>query len=231
MADIIVVKQKEVADAHYIGRGTPLGNPFVMGDESERDRVVDLYEDWLGRKLFERSESVVMEVARLYAKARQDGALRVGCHCAPRRCHGDVVKKTLDNALSTRHAIGASLSTGYEVSSKGDARFSALFATMPDGRTLEMHYQCDVKGFEPGGKTWKLGKGKPPKNGKSPDELFDDYVGLWRIWAKDKTELLDELYFLATVFDCNLKDSFAKTPVNQAVALATLINERSKNDF
>ncbi len=33
---------------------------------------------------------------------------------------------------------------GYEVSSIGDIRFSALFARLEDGRTIEQHYQCDV---------------------------------------------------------------------------------------
>lgn len=36
---------------------------------------------------------------------------------------------------------------GYEVSSSGDKRFSALFAKMADGRTIEEHYQCDIKGI------------------------------------------------------------------------------------
>lgn len=35
---------------------------------------------------------------------------------------------------------------GYEVSSHGDKRFSAFNAIMSDGRSIECHYQCDVKG-------------------------------------------------------------------------------------
>ena len=33
---------------------------------------------------------------------------------------------------------------GYEVSSKGDKRFSAFFARLPNGKTIEFMYQCDV---------------------------------------------------------------------------------------
>lgn len=36
---------------------------------------------------------------------------------------------------------------GYECSSAGDFRFSAFYAIMPDGRSIEQHYQCDVKGY------------------------------------------------------------------------------------
>lgn len=42
---------------------------------------------------------------------------------------------------------------GYEVSSKGDKRFSSFCAIMPDGRSLECHYQCDIKGYDVGGTT------------------------------------------------------------------------------
>ena len=48
---------------------------------------------------------------------------------------------------------------GYECGSKGDNRFSAFNAVLRDGRAIEQHYQCDVKGYDPGGKNWKLGKG------------------------------------------------------------------------
>ena len=41
---------------------------------------------------------------------------------------------------------------GYEVSSIGDKRFSAMYAVMPDGRTIEQWYQCDLKGYDIGGK-------------------------------------------------------------------------------
>lgn len=50
----------------------------------------------------------------------------------------------------------------YEVSSKGDRRFSPLFAKLSDGRTIEEAYQLDIKGYRKFGNDWKLGKGKPP---------------------------------------------------------------------
>ena len=72
---------------------------------------------------------------------------------------------------------------GYEVSSKGDTRFSALNALLEDGRTIEMHYQCDPspvgKGFDPGGTNWRLGKGKNPKDpNMTREQLWEKYLGL-----------------------------------------------------
>lgn len=112
---------------------------------------------------------------------------------------------------------------GYEVSSKGDYRFSALFATLSDGRTIEMHYQCDVKGYQPGGKNWRLGKGKPSLR---KVDLWSEYLSLWRQWANDHRDLMFHLWsILKLLEDPRLVDSFAKGPVNQAAALATLITE------
>lgn len=114
---------------------------------------------------------------------------------------------------------------GYEVSSKGDKRFSAFYARMPDGRTIEQHYQCDVKGYDPGGTNWRLGKGKPPKTSFTPDELLNAYVNLWRTWAKGHRLEIQDLYQKAKEYKNTLSDKFGTTPVNQAHALAIILNE------
>lgn len=111
---------------------------------------------------------------------------------------------------------------GYECSSKGDKRFSALFARMPDGRTLEMHYQCDVKGYQPGGTDWRLGKGKPPLD--QTKDLYAEYFKLWCIWANNNEQLVLELAEHAKKNGYVLTDMFATTPINQARALADILN-------
>lgn len=122
----------------------------------------------------------------------------------------------------TRHG------NGYEVSTKGDKRFSALVAVMPDGRTLESHYQCDIKSYDPGGTNWKLGKGKPPLN--TNVNLFEEYLKLWRTWASHNPKLIEELLWLVQQNNYVLKDRFATTRVNQAHALSVILNEKVKND-
>ena len=112
---------------------------------------------------------------------------------------------------------------GYEVSSQGDTRFSAMYAIMPDGRSLESWYQCDQKGYDPGGSNWRLGKGKPPLN--PAIDLWASYLGLWRLWASIHINHMEELRVLATAHNKVLSDCFAKTPVNQAHALAAILNE------
>lgn len=110
---------------------------------------------------------------------------------------------------------------GYEVSTCGDSRFSALNAVLSDGRTIEMHYQCDVKGYDIGGTNWRLGKGKPPLTDKN---LWGEYLMLWREWATLNPSSIVHLSNLVGSSKV-LSDRFATTPVNQARALATILNE------
>lgn len=94
---------------------------------------------------------------------------------------------------------------------------------MPDGRCIEIHYQCDVKGYQPGGTDWRMGKGKPALD--LSVDLWEAYKQLWRVWAKANPELMRELAKGASENDYYLSDVFASTPVSQARALSELLNE------
>lgn len=117
---------------------------------------------------------------------------------------------------------------GYEVSSKGDNRFSALFARFPNeylnGKTIEEIYQLQIKGYQIYGDNWRLGKGKPPLDPSV--DLWREYSTLWRLWSHLNIALMRELYVNAS-YDCKyiLTDMFATTHVNQAHALAECLNE------
>lgn len=111
---------------------------------------------------------------------------------------------------------------GYECSTKGDRRFSAFTATLSDGRTIEEHYQCDVKGYDPGGRNWRLGKGKPPLNRSTA--LWERYLALWAAWADANPQLLAELKSNVEAAGGIVSDRFAVTPINQARALSVILN-------
>lgn len=73
----------------------------------------------------------------------------------------------LDYIRSNSHLTGnrhyARISdNGYECSTKGDSRFSALKCRLKDGRTIEEAYQLDIKGYRIISNEWKAGKGKSP---------------------------------------------------------------------
>ena len=118
---------------------------------------------------------------------------------------------------------------GYEISSKGDKRFSAFSAKIKrfDNLTIEVLYQCtDLgKGNDPIDLDWRKGKGFPPANRKSPEELYKGYKQLWTFWMAENIDLVFELAERAADAGYVLTDCFASTPINQARALSELLNE------
>ncbi len=83
----VVNIRKEGHDV-YIGRGSPFGNPFVIGKDGNRAEVIALYKKWFYNKLknnwqFRRNVIVLK-------------SLTLGCYCKPLACHGDVIVDYLE---------------------------------------------------------------------------------------------------------------------------------------
>lgn len=116
---------------------------------------------------------------------------------------------------------------GYECSSQGDTRFSALYATLADGRTIEEAYQLDIKGYRVKTSNWKDAKGKPAVNGKTRDELRAEYLALWEQWAVENPELIKELEVISR--GKTLTDKFATSDICQAHALSVIIDQMRSN--
>lgn len=110
----------------------------------------------------------------------------------------------------------------YECSSAGDRRFSALYAYLDDGRSIEEAFQLDCKGYRSVSDDWRAGKGKPPLNGITREALWKAYKGLWELWAEQNPELLEELRINAS--GCVLTDRYASSEISQARALAEILN-------
>jgi hypothetical protein len=68
-----------------IDRQTKWGNPYALGSESERSKVCEMF-------------AVYLEESPLMNDIGELVGMVLGCHCAPRKCHGDVLAK-LANAL------------------------------------------------------------------------------------------------------------------------------------
>lgn len=97
---IEVVHCKIDPDCIYIGRGSILGNPYRMFVEEARDDVCDDYERYFDEKVQEQDPEFMEELTRLVEVAYQQGYIKLGCFCAPRRCHGDTVKRFLNTILN-----------------------------------------------------------------------------------------------------------------------------------
>lgn len=80
-----------------------------------------------------------------------------------------------------------------------------------------------MKGYNPGGTNWKLGKGKPSLNPEI--DLYKEYKALWVRWAKLNPELMEELRVKSLELNNGvLSDVFASTEISQARALSEILN-------
>lgn len=84
-----------------ITRTSILGNPFYLKnihDNDQRNLVCDKYHAWFKQKLRETDSDFVKELFRLFKLAKSQDII-LGCYCAPKRCHGETIKKFLEQML------------------------------------------------------------------------------------------------------------------------------------
>jgi hypothetical protein len=80
-------------NAVYVGRGTPWGNPFVIGKDGDRDEVCDR---------FEREVLPALDVGPLVGKD-------LVCWCAPKRCHADALLRAAQGTLIRQDGDGTQI--------------------------------------------------------------------------------------------------------------------------
>jgi hypothetical protein len=87
MSPLVVHCKKKPFDV-LVDRTTKWGNPFLLdsakcmtseGDRAERKRVIERYEHWLRRQ------------PRLMGALPELRGKVLGCHCAPKACHAEVL--------------------------------------------------------------------------------------------------------------------------------------------
>jgi hypothetical protein len=69
------------AGAVYVGRPSRWGNPFEIGKDGDRQMVVTQYRAWL------------CDQPALMASLNELRGRDLVCWCAPRACHGDILKE------------------------------------------------------------------------------------------------------------------------------------------
>ena len=71
----------------YIGRGSPFGNPYRIGDNGDRNQVLSLYREYFTKRLTNpKFRDMVLSL--------KDKVL--GCYCVPLKCHGDIIIEYLN---------------------------------------------------------------------------------------------------------------------------------------
>lgn len=88
-----VVHRKRSAYDVLVDRSSKFGNPFEIKRESDRTRVIEKFERY-ARARIAQDPVWAAEVRLLHGRV-------LGCWCAPKACHGDVLLKIaaeLENA-------------------------------------------------------------------------------------------------------------------------------------
>ena len=85
-----VVHCKREAYDVYIGRPSKWGNSFAIGKDGTRTEVIEKYRAW------------IVQQPHLMAALYELKGKRLGCWCAPRACHGDVLVELAEAAAASQ---------------------------------------------------------------------------------------------------------------------------------
>lgn len=96
--------KKETGDnVIYIGRPTPLGNPFshragtlAKFVTKSVDEAIAKYEQWLVDKIESEDKDVLRELHKIVDASKNDKRTVLLCWCYPKPCHANIVKKIIE---------------------------------------------------------------------------------------------------------------------------------------
>ena len=100
MENKVLFVVSRVNDCDYrADRRTPLGNPIKMFNEDQRDLVCDQYEVFFNDKIIDFDPTYIFWLRDIKYKAMlsKKPIFKIGCHCAPKRCHVDTIVRFLNN--------------------------------------------------------------------------------------------------------------------------------------
>ena len=83
-------------DGIYIGRGTPLGNPYHIGKDGNRAEVIEKYRQYLIKKIQNKDPIILKALNEIKEYEKDFYVATLLCHCRPLACHGDIIKEILD---------------------------------------------------------------------------------------------------------------------------------------
>jgi len=109
MIEVVNKKTYRGTDAVYVGRPSPLGNPFthLSGTKhakfkvATRDEAVEKYREWLQNAL-KHDKVVHSAFYHLVQFYRDFGKLVLACHCAPERCHAEIIREMILEAAKEK---------------------------------------------------------------------------------------------------------------------------------
>lgn len=85
-------------------RTTPLGNPYHMYDELERNRVCDDYDKYFHAVMVGENRGVQRAYHRILSALRAGEKVSLVCWCSPKRCHAETIRDALVRDMAVLNA-------------------------------------------------------------------------------------------------------------------------------
>lgn len=99
-------RHEPTKDDLYIGRGSPLGNPFSHKQGTKADVVVDTrqdainsYKSYIKRQIESNNVGVLQQLNLIATRELEGKHTNLVCFCSPMACHGDVIKELVSEEL------------------------------------------------------------------------------------------------------------------------------------
>lgn len=80
----------------YVGRGSPLGNPFPVDANNSRDSACDKFSEYIDSEMQNEYSKVYLEIHRIKKLIYEDKDINLQCFCVPYRCHAESIKRILE---------------------------------------------------------------------------------------------------------------------------------------
>lgn len=111
---VVNINKYKFDDVVYIGRGSPLGNPFTSKDSKlalykvdSTEIAVSEYKKYLYKKISEKDRAITYELKIILAYLKEHKTIALGCYCKGENykhdktlCHGDIIKELLLKLLT-----------------------------------------------------------------------------------------------------------------------------------
>jgi hypothetical protein len=80
-------------DGFYVGRPSPLGNPFPIDAKTSRAKAINQYREWLMIQFETDDNPTTKAFMVLVHYYREHKELTLICWCAPLQCHAEVIRE------------------------------------------------------------------------------------------------------------------------------------------
>ena len=87
----------------YVGRPSPLSNPYRIQGDQTREIVLQRYGAMLKNAITKRDPRIITALHNIEAYLQEHGKCNLICYCSPEPCHADLIKQVLLNKFKVNY--------------------------------------------------------------------------------------------------------------------------------